>query len=231
MFDEIKHGSAVVTRRSLSLQPYQLDEVLKIAYHSCVIDGMCLGWVTREAFNGMHAQGRMVTCWNNGDCVGYVVWGVSAGTCRIFLTWVRRDARLILHGRALVDHVEAIARARGAVRIDLFCAQDLAANVFWRAIGFDQLGWRWGKAKKARRHWLWRRAVATHAGVPLGDESATPASPTRPILATTESPTAGATGKARPELARALVRLAPGSLVLASTLEAERTEGIWCNAD
>jgi len=155
----MQHSDGVVTLSTNALQPWRLDEALKLADHSCVVDGHCLGWIPREQIRGIHASGRMLVCYNNDDLVGYVAWAASRGLMRIYYTWVRNDARLILHGRALVDHVDAIARQLNLPRVELWCATDLAANMFWRALGFDCVCWRWGRAKKSRRHYLWRRRV------------------------------------------------------------------------
>lgn len=159
----MKHlaSAAVVTHPTLALQPYQLHEVLTLADRSSLVDGHCLGWVPRAQLRGIHDEGRMLSVWNNDDCVGWIAWAISRGEMRIHYTWVRLDARLIMHGRALVDHVEYIARQHRLATIGLWCAVDLAANEFWSALGFQRINWRWGRAKKSRRHWQWRRPVVT----------------------------------------------------------------------
>jgi hypothetical protein len=74
--------------------------------------------------------------------------------------WVRRDARLIEHGRALIDHLEdAHARRLNAWQLRAWVAEDLEANLFWPQIGFVYRGWRWGPARRARRHNLWTRPL------------------------------------------------------------------------
>lgn len=157
----------VQTHDSQALQPWVLAELLRICDHSPTVDGHAIGWMPRQAFREMHTRQRLVCCTNNADVVGYVAWSVSQGVMRILLTWVRADARLIMHGRALVDHIECHARTHRCPRVELFCAVDLAANMFWSAVGFQQICWRWGRAKKGRRHWLWRRHVVTNPELPL----------------------------------------------------------------
>ncbi len=179
------HESNVRTRPTLTLQPFELRDVLNLAFGSVRVDGFALGWITRTCFEEMHKQGRMLSCWNNNDAVGYVVWFRSRQSIRIALTWIRRDARLVLHGRALVDHVNHVGAFYRHTTMALFCAEDLPANLFWRACGFTDHGWRWGRAKKSRRHIHWRRPITPTYSPPLGpsiEPQDAPAPPNRSKL-------------------------------------------------
>jgi GNAT superfamily N-acetyltransferase len=149
-------GPGVEVIPTLDLSPRLQTELLTFAVSSTRIDGQCIGWLPTAAYVGAHEQGRMVACYNNADLVGYILWGANNGIIRCFVVWVRRDARLLVHGKALVSAIGNEGLRRGCTRIELWCAIDLAANLFWRALGFDRVCWRWGRAKRARRHWLWR---------------------------------------------------------------------------
>lgn len=149
----------VEVHRTIDLPPGPAREALLMAVESPRLDGHALGWFPRAAYEGCHEQGRLLVCLNNGDLVGYVVHNQRTAPTRIFLTWVRQDARLILHGRALVDAVNDVAQRKSHTRIELWCATDLPANAFWEALGFQKICWRWSKGKSHRRHWLWRRPV------------------------------------------------------------------------
>lgn len=199
---------SVVVKPSQELQPFELHELFQLADHSCVLDGHCLGWVPRAIIRGKHDQGRILGIWNNGDCVGWLGWAVSQGLMRIHYTWIRNDARLILHGRALVDAVNDLAHDRQLPRIELWCATDLAANVFWRALGFECICWRWGRAKKSRRHYLWRRPVYACSPTDFSQTNASTRSPrrlafappaqlARPSLPPTQAPPVAGAGRAR----------------------------------
>jgi hypothetical protein len=89
------------------------------------------------------------------------MWVVTERIAKIYMTWVRPDARMILHGRALVDAIEKAAASERCGLISLWCAEDLSANIFWRAIGFTNTNWRYGRGLKPRRHLLWRRRIIT----------------------------------------------------------------------
>lgn len=134
-------------------------QLLSFCYSACRIDGECLGWLPKMAYDQAHQQGRIAAVYNNDDLVGFALWSVDCGQLRCLQVWVRRDARLLLHGKALVDFLDATARQLRCHVLRLWCAIDLAANHFWKALGFRYRGWRWGRAKNSRRHALWSRSV------------------------------------------------------------------------
>lgn len=178
-------AEVVYTKNTRELQPFKLAEFFKLALKACVVDGHCLGWLPAQAYHENHRRGNIFACYNNDDLVGYCLFHVGGTECRIYHTWVRQDARLIMHGRALLDAVEHEAKRRGATRITLWCAVDLAANLFWDAMHFERRNWRWGRAKRARRHWAWIRDIITTNSQPLA-RAASPqverASPTPGLL-------------------------------------------------
>jgi len=150
----------VKVERSIDITSSNLRrQILNFCYSACRIDGECLGWLPKPAYDQAHIQGRIVVCFNNDDLVGFVLWSCNTAELRCLQVWVRRDARLLLHGRALITWLDAEGRSRTAYRLRLWCAIDLAANHFWKALGFRYLGWRWGRAKNSRRHALWVRPI------------------------------------------------------------------------
>lgn len=166
--------------KTLELSQRLQTEFLAFAIGSTRLDGQCIGWLPTAAYVGAHEQGRCIACYNNADLVGYILWGANNGIIRCFVVWVRRDARLVIHGKALVTAIGNEGLRRGCTRIELWCAVDLAANLFWQALGFENVCWRWGKAKKARRHYLWRHRISEHGQQRLPDApppSTAPASP------------------------------------------------------
>jgi GNAT superfamily N-acetyltransferase len=136
-------------------------EALVACYESHNVDAHCLGWLPRKVYDLRHEEGRIFVCHNNDDHVGHCMWVVTERIAKIYMTWVRPDARMILHGRALVDAIEKAAASERCGLISLWCAEDLSANIFWRAIGFTNTNWRYGRGLKPRRHLLWRRRIIT----------------------------------------------------------------------
>lgn len=72
----------------------------------------------------------------------------------IYQAAVSYDARRRLVGTALVqhfiDHMEPMTRLIG-----LWCAQDIEANEFWNACGFEAIAARHGSRRKGRVHIFW----------------------------------------------------------------------------
>lgn len=165
---------------TLDLNGRRQLEVLTFAASSHKIDGMCIGWLTAGAYVGAHNQGRLVACYNNADLVGYILWSCNRGIMCCFVVYVRRDARLLIHGRALVDWIIEEGARRGCTRVELWCAIDLAANLFWAALGFERVCWRWGRAKKSRKHWLWRLRIGHESGEQRRDDQRRPHETARP---------------------------------------------------
>ncbi len=142
------------------LREPQLTAALAFAATASKLDGDALGWIPRGAIAGAAAQNRLLVCKNNDDLVGFIIWANGRDSLDIYYTWVRHDARLLLHGAALVEHAKKKAARYGRNRIELWCARTLPANLFWEALHFQPITWRWGRAKNPRRHWLWRLPLA-----------------------------------------------------------------------
>lgn len=141
------------------LFPNAAQPVLTFCYSACRLDGHALGWLPIAAYDEAHAQGRILALWNNDDLVAFCLFSTTQLELRCLQIWVRKDARLMVHGRALIDDLEARARRAGCWRIRLWCAIDLEANLFWRALHFRPITWRWGRAHHGRRHVLWVRPI------------------------------------------------------------------------
>lgn len=82
----------------------------------------------------------------------------DVGFAAIYQAAVDYDARHRMLGTALVEQfVSQLPRtARG---VQLWCAQDLEANLFWTACGFEFCGFRPGSDRKKRLVIFWRRAL------------------------------------------------------------------------
>lgn len=121
-----------------------------------------IGFLPWPAFEEAHLRGHLCTVARNDDLVGHCLWRCSRDQeLHIVQVWVRPDARLIIHGRSLIDFVEreATKENHNLWQIRLWCATDLAANFFWRHLGFACQCWRWGPRANGRKHWLWTRRI------------------------------------------------------------------------
>lgn len=76
----------------------------------------------------------------------------------IYQAAVDYDARFRMLGTALVE--QFVSQLPGATRgVQLWCAQDLEANLFWSSTGFHLCGIRPGSSAKKRLVLLWRRPL------------------------------------------------------------------------
>lgn len=137
-------------------------QALTFCYSASRIDGHSIGWMPRVGYDKRHEWGDLLVLFNNDDLVGFCMMSKLSTfqELRCLQIWVRPDARMILHGRKLIDTLNQIANERGALVLRLWCAEDLPANLFWKALGFRYRGWRYGHNKTGRRHALWMRRVA-----------------------------------------------------------------------
>lgn len=155
---------------------HDTQPLILLCDHAIIHDGNAIGFLPHGAYHDATRHGRLFSLLRNNDRVGFLMWSTNAiRECRILQIWVRRDARLIEHGRALIDHLEnEHARRMHSWILRAWVAEDLAANLFWPQIGFTKIGWRWGPAKRARRHNLWVRIVTPQFSTPLPPHGETP---------------------------------------------------------
>lgn len=154
-------SDTLVCALTRDLPPHLARSALLFAYCGSRVDPECIGWLPRVAYDNRHDRGELLILLRNDDIVGFVLMSrVSLyQELRCLQIWVRPDARMMIHGKTLIDHLERLAYSRGATVLRLWCAEDLAANLFWKQLGFRYRGWRHGPAKKGRRHALWMRRV------------------------------------------------------------------------
>lgn len=133
-----------------------------MAGHAVRQDARCIGWLPWQFYESHQAAGTLAGCWRNGDLVGFVAWSPGPlGVGRVDQIWVRRDARRLVHGLALLRWLRRRGRAAGQVGLHLWCGADLPANEFWRAMGLVNDGQRLGKGSalvrgaglRVHEHW------------------------------------------------------------------------------
>lgn len=125
--------------------------------HAVATDTHAIGWLPMKAFETRAANDDVLAIYRNGDCVG---WSLSAksnhrGVMKLYQIWVRPDARIVEHGRKLVETIREKARLTHCYLIEAWVGEDLPANLFWSAIGFTRKNWRLGRGEKPRKLYLW----------------------------------------------------------------------------
>lgn len=161
--------SDLTVRLTLDLPPDRQTEALLICGHAVRADGDSIGWLPWQAYTMRHERRELIVAHRNGDLVGFVLMStVIQGELRCLQVWVRRDARLLIHGRALVTRLEQLGIERGAHVLRCWVAEDLAANFFWTAIGFKKKCWRWGSGRSQRKQFLYTRPIERENHAPSG---------------------------------------------------------------
>jgi len=137
------------------------EELRKQWHHGVRVDAHAVGWLPTKVCDMRLSSNDFAAVYNNGDLVGWCMHAVSERrrVMKLYQIWVRPDARLILHGRALIAETEAAARRHTCWLQEAWVAEDLPANAFWQAMGFTTTNWRWGKGKNPRRILRWVRNV------------------------------------------------------------------------
>lgn len=102
-------------------------------------DRDALGFIPAGGSEGLaitHDRGLIAVVSNNGDDVGYAAFTMPHDQMRVNIhqCCVRDDARLLGHGKALV---EFLAERFPYASLHAKVRDDLAANHFWQSLGFD----------------------------------------------------------------------------------------------
>lgn len=129
----------IATYRSIDAAAPAGAEALRIATHSTRTDARCIGWLPTSFYEEMHRKGRLHVVARNDEIVGYATWRPhrTYPQAHVVQAWVRPDARMIEHGRALIAAIEAESRLHGCRSTRLWCATDIEAVAFWQRLGFD----------------------------------------------------------------------------------------------
>lgn len=97
-----------------------------------------LGFIPNDGVRRAYEEGKLLICENNGDRVGYTIFTAqhSRDIIKIQQLYVRDDARLLHHGRCLI---EAVASRFPTSALQAKVRDDLPANIFWEALDFSRM--------------------------------------------------------------------------------------------
>jgi hypothetical protein len=96
-----------------------------------------LSFYPKQVFEREIERGRILIAILNGEPCGYIYMGSAAdGVMRCHQVCIQYDARRRLYGARLVAAMEEEAVTSSASWIRLRCGFDLAANDFWKSLGY-----------------------------------------------------------------------------------------------
>lgn len=135
---------------------------VRLAFPKDLVYVVSLMRANRESVGGLPApailerieRGTVLLAEINGDPVGYVLYDFRDGVLRIPQACIQYDARRRKYGEALVARM--MERHAAEIReVNLRCAADLEANVFWRDMGFTCVGTLAGGKRRGRTINVW----------------------------------------------------------------------------
>ncbi len=137
-----------------------------------------VGFLPHAALDEYDQRGQIVLAAENDDPCGYLIYydGRTGNRPKkhpnaIRLRQIAIDDRVrrIYHGTGLISRLIYHAQANHFPRLELWCATDLDAVKFWRALGFTEGRTRIGGDKNGRIHTLWTLPVPQPQPFPNAD--------------------------------------------------------------
>ena len=95
----------------------------------------------------------------NGEPAGYLYHGAFSHNCKIHQACIEYDLRGQLYGSQLVRFFVSLARSADCLSVSLRCGSDIAANSFWKLMGFYCEAVRPGGVRRMRDINCWRLNV------------------------------------------------------------------------
>lgn len=128
---------------------------LRYVEHLARSNYAAIGFIPRPRLEEYAARGQILMAEENDEAAGFLVFGAGWPALKVYQACIQYDARRREHGADLVARLVAEAQRRGCHVISLWCADDLPANEFWRAVGFKQVAQRQGGLHRGRVHNRW----------------------------------------------------------------------------
>ena len=136
-----------------------------------------VGFLPTVALRQYEARRQLWLARHNGEPCGYLAWGSFRGprpkrdpfTIKIIQACIDYDAQRSAHGQRLVRHLERLGTMAGIDTLSLWCADDLDANHFWQAMGFNADGTRVGGSAfiEHRTHTHWTKTLPVPLLAPI----------------------------------------------------------------
>ena len=117
-----------------------------------------IGFLPAPRLEDYRQRGQLWMAQENDEYCGFMVWGRGWPVLRVYQVCIQYDAQRREHGLQLVRRLIAKADQEGYEAISCYVADDIAANDFWRACGFQCAGQRDNGNRRGRlhNHWVMR---------------------------------------------------------------------------
>lgn len=114
-----------------------------------------IGFLPKATVEHYVRAGQVLLETENDEMCGFLIFGNGWPRLKIYQACVQLDAQRRAHGLAMVGKLIARASERGYEAVSLWCADDLPANEFWEAAGFQKLKSKPGGKRRNRKLNLW----------------------------------------------------------------------------
>jgi ribosomal protein S18 acetylase RimI-like enzyme len=114
-----------------------------------------IGFLPAPKLAEYRQRGQLWIAQENDERCGFMVWGRGWPILRVYQVCIQYDARRREHGFGLVRRLIAKADQEGYEAISCYVADDIEANDFWRACGFQCVGQRDNSNRRGRLHNHW----------------------------------------------------------------------------
>lgn len=133
------------------------DAAADVRYAECLMrkNYDAVGFLPRPRLEWYAERGQLWLQYENGEPCGYLVFGNGWPVLRVYQCCIQTDARRAHQAADLVRRLITWATARTCSAIMLWCADDLEANFFWRAMGFVRHATRDNGNRRGRLHNGW----------------------------------------------------------------------------
>ena len=117
-----------------------------------------IGFLPTPRLEQYRERGQLWMAQENDELCGFMVWGRGWPVLRVYQVCIQYDAQRLAHGVGLVRRLIAKADQEGYEAISCYVADDIDANHFWRAAGFQHVGTRDNGNVRGRlhNHWVMR---------------------------------------------------------------------------
>jgi hypothetical protein len=119
-----------------------------------------VGFIPAPRMAQYEERGQLWLQFDNGDPCGYLVFGNGWPSLKIYQCVIQTDARRLAHATTLVDRLIELGQSHSMRSIDLRCADDLEANIVWKAMGFRLVSRLPANNRRKRHINAWSRPIA-----------------------------------------------------------------------
>ena len=130
-----------------------------------------LAFFPKQVFEREIERHRILLALVNNEPAGYIYHGAFGPIVKIHQACIEYDLRGQLYGSALVRQLVQIVNAANGSSITLRCGSDIAANGFWKAMGFYCQGVTPGGIRRMRDINNWRYDIQPQLFVTTANES------------------------------------------------------------